>query len=78
MIVDKQATVQLTAATKTCLSIISCFTIHELSVLHALECDAMTRNVMERVANQNRLNCLFDMIGESDTLSFDETEKNIS
>ena len=76
MIVDKQATVQLTAATKTCLSIISCFTIHELSVLHAWECDAITRNVVKRLANQNCVNSLFDMIGQSDVLSFYGTEKN--
>ena len=30
----------------------------------------MTWNVVKRSANQNRVNCLFDVIGQSDTLSF--------
>ena len=35
----------------------------------------MTRNVVKRLANQNRVNCLFDIIGQSDMLSFYGTEK---
>ena len=35
----------------------------------------MTRNVVKRLANQNRLNCLFDKIGQSDMWSFYGTEK---
>ena len=35
VIADKRATVQSTVVTKTCSSLISCSTIHELSVLHA-------------------------------------------
>ena len=38
---------------------------------------AITRNVVKRLANHNRVNCLFDMIGQSDMLRFYETEKNI-
>ena len=60
---DNRATVQSTVATKTCSSLISCSTIHELLVLHAWECDAITGNVVKRFANQNRANCLFDVIG---------------
>ena len=30
---------------------------------------------MKTLANQNRVNCLFDMIGQSDVLSFYGTEK---
>ena len=37
----------------------------------------MTRNVVKRLANQNCVNCLFDLIGQSDLLSFGATEKNI-
>ena len=44
--------------------------LHELSVLHAEECDAMSRNVVKRPANQNRVNCSFDVIGQSDRLNF--------
>ena len=40
VIADKQVTVQSTVVTKTCLSLISCCTIHKLSVLRAWECDA--------------------------------------
>ena len=76
VIADKRATVQPTMVTKTCSSLISCSTSHELSVLHAWECDAMIWNVMKRLANQNRVNCLFDMIGQSDMSSFYGTEKN--
>ena len=50
-------------------SLISCSTIHDLSVLQAWECDAMTWNVVKRLANQNRVNCLYDLIGQSDMLS---------
>ena len=50
-----------------CCSLFSCSTIHQLSVLHAEECAAMSRNVAKRPANQNRVNCLFDVIGQSDT-----------
>ena len=32
-------------------------------------------NVVKRLTNQNRVICLFDMIGRSDTLSFYGTEK---
>ena len=56
---------------------VTCCTIHELSVLHAWECDSMTRNVVERFASQNRVNWLFDMIGRSDMLSFYGTEQNM-
>ena len=35
----------------------------------------MTWNVVKRLANQNRVNCLFDMIGQSHMLSFYGTEK---
>ena len=72
---NKRGTVQSTVVTKTCSSLISCSTIHELAVLHAWECDATTWNVVKRLANQNLVNCLFDMIGRSDTLSFYGTEK---
>ena len=40
-----------------------------------LGCDAVTWNVVKRLANQNRVNCLFDVIGQSDLLSFYGTEK---
>ena len=75
VIADKRATVQSTVVTKTCSSVISCSTIHELSVLHALECDAMTRNVVKTLANQNRVNCLVDMISQSNILSFYKKKK---
>ena len=39
--------------------------------------DAMSRNAVNRLANQNRVNCLFDMIDQSDMLSFRGTEKNM-
>ena len=58
-------------------SLISCSTIHDLSVLQAWECDAMTWNVVKRLANQNRVNCLFDVIGQSDMLSLFATEKKM-
>ena len=48
----------------------ACLVSDPLSTLHAWKCDAMTRNVVERLANQNRVNCLFDVIGQSDMLSF--------
>ena len=31
----------------------------------------------KRLSDQNRINCLFDMIGQSDMLSFYGTEKNM-
>ena len=71
VIADKRATVQSTVVTKTCSSLFSCSTIHELSVLHAWEGDAMTLTVAKRLANQNRVNCVFVMIGQSDMLSSD-------
>ena len=40
-----------------------------LSVLHALEYDAVTRIAVKRLANQSRVNCLFDVIGQSSMLS---------
>ena len=75
VIADKRATVLITMVTKTYFSLISCSTIHELSVLHAWECDAMTRNVVKRLANREHVGCLFDMIGRSDMLSSDGTGK---
>ena len=75
VIADKRATVQPTMVTKTCSSLISCSTIHDLSVLHAWECDAMTWNVVKRLANRGRVNCLFDMVGQPNMLSYYETEK---
>ena len=47
---------------------------HEQSVLHAWECDAITRNVVKGLADQNRVDCLFAMIGQSDMLSLYGTE----
>lgn len=44
--------------------------IHELSVLHAEECAAMSKNYVKRSANQNCINCLCDVTGQSDMLSF--------
>ena len=38
----------------------------------------MTWNVVKRSANQNRVNCLFDVIGQSHMLSFYRTEKSLS
>ena len=46
VIADKRETVQSTVVTNTCSSLFLCSTIHELSVLHTWECDAMTRNVV--------------------------------
>ena len=40
VIADKGATVQSTVAKKVEFVVISCSTIHELSILHALECDS--------------------------------------
>ena len=37
---------------------------------HFWECDAMTRSVVKRSPNENRVNCLFHIIGQSDMLSF--------
>ena len=84
VIADKKATVQSTVVTKTCSSLISCFlqsTYYpfcapgKLSVSHAWECDSITRNFVKRLSNQSRANCLFDMIGQSNMLSFYGTEK---
>ena len=58
-------------------SLISYSTIYELSVLHVWECNAMTRNVVKRLANQNGVNCLFYIIGQSNMLIFYGTEKII-
>ena len=41
-----------------------------LSVLHALEYDAVTRIAVKRLANQSRVNCLYNMIGQSDMLNY--------
>ena len=70
---DKRATVQSTVVTKT---LISCSTIHELSVLHPWECDAMTRKAVNRLANKNRINCLFGIIGQTDTSIFFAEQRN--
>ena len=43
VIADKRATVQSTVVTKTCSSLISCSTIHELSDWHAWKCDDLER-----------------------------------
>ena len=75
VIADKRATVQSTVVTKTCSSLISCSLIHEVSVLHVWECDAMTQNVVKKLADQKGVNRLFDMISQSDMLSFYGTEK---
>ena len=48
VIADKRATVQSTVVTKTRSSLISCSTIHEISVLHAWEGGAMTRNAVKK------------------------------
>ena len=50
VIADERATVQSTVVTKTCSSLISCCTIHELSLLHAWVCDAMSWKVLNRLA----------------------------
>ena len=78
VIVDKRGTIQSTVVTKTCSSLISCSTIHELYDLHASECDAMTCNVVKRLASQTLANCLFDVIGQLRMLSFYRTEKSLS
>ena len=44
---------------------------------YELECDAMTWNVVKGLTNQNCVNCLFDMIGQSDTLTFLQNRKKI-
>ena len=56
--------------TTTCSSLFSCSTLHELSVLHADDCAAITENVVKRLASPNRVNCLSDGIGQSDRFSF--------
>ena len=77
-VIAEKSEIQLSqhVVTKMCSSFILCSKIHEISVLHAWECDAMSRNVVKRLASQNRVNCLFDVIGQTDMLSFDRTEKN--
>ena len=37
----------------------------------------MTWNIVKRLANQNRVNCLSGVIGQSDLLSFYNTEKHV-
>ena len=49
----------------------------EQFVLHAWECDAKTWNIVKALANQIHVIRLFDMIGQSNMLSFYGTEKNI-
>ena len=39
--------------------------LHEFSVLHAEQCAAVSRNVVKRLTNQNRVKCLFDLIDQS-------------
>ena len=47
VIANKPETIQSDVVTKTWLSLILCYTVHELSILHAWNCDAMTRNVVK-------------------------------
>ena len=47
----------------------------EQFVLHAWECDAKTWNIVKALANQIHVIRLFDMIGQSNMLSFYGTEK---
>ena len=67
VITDKSATAQSTVVTKMCSLLFSCFS---LSVLHAEECAATSRNVVKRLANPNRVNCLLDVIRQSNRLGF--------
>ena len=78
-VIAEKSEIQLSqhVVTKMCSSLILCSKIHEISVLHAWECDAMSRNVVKRLAIQNRVNCLLDMIGQSDMLSLYGTEIRI-
>ena len=64
VIADKRATIHSTVVTMTCLSLFLCSTMH----------DAMTRNAVEKLANQSRVNCLYNTIGQSDMLRFIWTE----
>ena len=65
VIADKRATVQPTVATNTFASLFSWSKTHELSVLHALECEADSeRCEKKKLANLSRVNCLFEMIGQ--------------
>ena len=41
-----------------------------LSVLHALEYAALTWNAVKRLVNQSRVNCLYNMIGQSGMLNY--------
>ena len=75
VIADKPATVQSTVETKTCLSLILCCIVHEHPFCTLG--NAMVWDVVKRFANQNRVNCLFDMIGQLDMLSFYRTEKSM-
>ena len=61
--------------TKACSLLIACSKIHKLSILHTWECDDTTRNVVKKLANQNPVICLLDMIGKSDMLGFMEQRK---
>ena len=47
-------------------------TIHKVSILHALECDAMTWNAVKRLPNQSHVYvyCVCNMIRQLDMLSF--------
>ena len=54
-----------------CSSLFSCSTVHELSVLHAEEGAAMSRNVVKRLANPISINSLLDVIGQSDNYVID-------
>ena len=63
-------TAQSTIVTKMCSLLFSCSTIHKSSVLHAEECAAMSWNIVKRLANQNSVNCLFDVTGQSGRISF--------
>ena len=45
--------------------------LHKLSVLYTQACTATTnQNTVERLANQNHVNCLFDVISQTDMSSF--------
>ena len=55
--------------TKMCSLLVLWSKTHEVSILHAWECDAMTCNVVKRLASQSRVNYLYDVICQSDMLS---------
>ena len=38
--------------------------------MHAWECDAMTWNVVEKLANKSHVKCLYNIIGQLEVLSF--------